>query len=75
MRGLVGGDAELDALRLEQLGVAPGGERHDLVAVAMVPDDFERLGADRTRGAEDDDLAHASGVVDAHQMMPRARTR
>ena len=73
--GLVGVDPELDPLRLEQLGVAPGGQRHHLVAVAMVPDDFERLRADRTRGAEDDDLAHASGGRAAHQTRPRARTR
>ena len=55
------GNTELDALRFEELGVATGSERHHLVAVAMVPDDFERLGADGTGGAEDDDFAHVSG--------------
>ena len=65
---------ELDALCLEEVGVAASCECHDLETVAMVPDDVERLSADRASGAEDDDSAHA-GVDFAHQMMPRARTR
>ena len=61
-------DSELGRLRGEQLGVASGRERDDLVGIAVAPYDVQGLGTDRPRGAEDDDAPR-------HQMMPRATTR
>ena len=40
---------------VEQLGVAAGGERDDLVVVAVTADDVERLGADRAGRPQDRD--------------------
>ena len=47
--------AELGPLLLEQVGVAPGGERDDAEVVAVAAQDVERLGADGPGRPEDDD--------------------
>ena len=61
----VEGNAELRGLGLQQLAVARRSERDDLVLVAVVADDVERLRADRTGRAEDRDAAHQTGLARA----------
>ena len=64
--GAVGGDAELGGLGREQLGVAAAGERRDLVLVAVVPHDVERLRPDGARRPEQGDApAGAQPIVSA----------
>jgi hypothetical protein len=53
--GAVGGEPERGALLLEQVGVAPRRQGHDLVAAAGRRDDVERLCADRSGRTEQHD--------------------
>ena len=65
--------AELGGLRVEQLAVAGRRQRDDLVLVAVVPDDVERLRADRAGRPEDGDPPHQERPSATDQVVDRGQ--
>ncbi len=64
--GQIGRHVELGPLPLEQIGVPAGGQRHDPEIGSVPAQHVERLGPDRTGGAQDDDAGGHDSRLRGH---------